>query len=44
MDPSASNPSKHFTFQTDDPATSFETFAAIVNERNGRLYSSDKDD
>lgn len=41
---SASNPSKNFTFQTDDPATSFETFAAIVNERNGRLYSSDEDD
>jgi hypothetical protein len=41
---SASNPSKHFTFQTDDPETSFETFAAIVNERNGRLYSSDDDD
>lgn len=41
---SATNPSQHFAFKSDPASTSFETFAALVNERNGSLFGSDSDD
>lgn len=34
----AKSPSQNFEFASDDPSTSFETFAAVVREHNGSLY------
>ena len=36
-------PSQHFAFQSDPASTSFETFAALVNERNGSFFDTDDD-
>jgi hypothetical protein len=40
---SASVPSKHFKFQSAAASTSDETFAELVNERNGSFFSSEDD-
>jgi hypothetical protein len=40
---SASVPGKHFKFQSAAASTSHETFAALVNERNGRFFRSEED-
>jgi hypothetical protein len=40
----ASVPSTNFKFQSDAANTSKETFAELVNERNGSFFSSDGDD
>ena len=41
---SASVPAQHFKFQSDAASTSHETFAALVNERNGSFFAGDGDD
>ncbi len=41
---SASVPAQHFKFQSDAASTSHETFAELVNERNGSFFSSEDDD
>jgi hypothetical protein len=41
---SASVPEKNFKFQSDAAGTSHESFAELVNERNGSFLSSDEDD
>jgi hypothetical protein len=41
---SASVPGKHFKFKSDAASTSHETFAQLVNERNGSFFSSEGDD
>ena len=41
---SASVPEKNFRFQSTAASTSHETFAALVNERNGSFFSSKDDD
>ena len=38
---SASVPGKHFKFRSDAANTSHETFAALVNERNGSFFAGD---
>ena len=40
---SASVPSKHFKFRSDAAHTSHETFAALVNERNGSFFAGEED-
>lgn len=40
---SASVPGKNFRFQSDPASTSHETFAELVNERNGSFFSADDD-
>ena len=41
---SCSVPGKHFKFRSDAANTSHETFAALVNERNGSFFASEGDD
>jgi hypothetical protein len=41
---SASVPEKNFKFQSAAASTSHETFAALVNERNGSFFSIEDDD
>src|SRR4029077_16622588 len=41
---SASVPSKHFKFKSDAANTSHETFAQLVNERNGSFFAGGKDE
>lgn len=41
---SASVPSRNFKFQSDAAGTSHETFAQLVNERNGSFFSGNGDD
>ena len=41
---SATVPSKHFKFQSASASTSHETFAELVNERNGSFFSSSGSD
>ena len=41
---SASVPAQHFKFQSDAASTSHETFAELVNERNGSFFAADGDD
>jgi len=41
---SATVPSQHFKFQSAAASTSHETFAELVNERNGSFFSSEDDD
>jgi hypothetical protein len=41
---SCSVPSKHFKFQSATASTSHESFAELVNERNGSFFSSGEDD
>ena len=41
---SASVPEKNFRFQSAAASTSHETFAALVNERNGSFLSNEDDD
>lgn len=40
---SATVPSKDFKFVSDPASTSHETFAELVNERNGSFFSTDDD-
>ena len=40
---SASVPGKDFKFQSAAASTSHETFAALVNERNGSFFRSEED-
>jgi hypothetical protein len=41
---SASVPEKNFKFQSNAASTSHETFAELVNERNGSFFTSKDDD
>jgi hypothetical protein len=41
---SCSVPGKHFKFRSDAANTSHETFAALVNERNGSFFAGEEDD
>jgi hypothetical protein len=41
---SASVPEQNFKFQSDAASTSHETFAELVNERNGSFFAGDGDD
>ena len=40
---SCSVPSQHFKFRSDAADTSHETFAELVNERNGSFFASEED-
>jgi hypothetical protein len=40
---SATVPSTHFKFKSAAASTSHETFAELVNERNGSFFSSEDD-
>ena len=40
---SASVPGKSFKFQSHAASTSHETFAALVNERNGSFFANEED-
>ena len=40
---SCSVPGKNFKFRSDAATTSHETFAALVNERNGSFFANEED-
>ena len=40
---SCSVPGKDFKFRSDAASTSHETFAALVNERNGSFFANEED-
>jgi hypothetical protein len=40
---SCSVPGKNFKFKSAAASTSHETFAALVNERNGSFFSNEED-